>query len=95
MFRAICELVQTGSMLFSATCGTMDSVCEPPAMAGRAASVGMDVRAYRKAIMKSQARLRALKNQQRAVDGRFYEGQPNWKLILTSRTARAVLLTDR
>ncbi len=23
MLRAICELVQTGSMLFSATCGTM------------------------------------------------------------------------
>ena len=36
MLRAICELVQTGSMLFSATCGTMASVCALPAIAGRA-----------------------------------------------------------
>src|SRR5689334_5777283 len=36
MLRAICELVQTGSMLFSAICGTMASVCALPAIAGHA-----------------------------------------------------------
>src|SRR6476646_8298751 len=41
MFRAICELVQTGSMLLSATCGTMLRVCEVPAMAGRASGAAM------------------------------------------------------
>src|ERR1700730_3146299 len=41
MFRAICELVQTGSMLFSATCGTMLRVCEAPPRAGRASGAAM------------------------------------------------------
>ena len=70
--------------------GTVRVVLLHPAgreTAGRASSVGTDVRSYRKAIIASQARLRELRKQHRAVDGRFYDGQPNWKLIITSRTA--------
>jgi hypothetical protein len=58
-----------------------------PETTGRAQSVRTDIRTYRKAIVASQARLRELRRQYRAVDGRFYDGQPNWKLIITSRTA--------
>jgi hypothetical protein len=57
------------------------------ATTGRAQSVGSNIRAYRKSILTSQRRLRDLKKQHRPVDGRFYNGQPNWKLIITSRTA--------
>ena len=32
-------------------------------------------------------RLRDLRYQHHAIDGRFYNGQPNWKMIITSRTA--------
>jgi hypothetical protein len=56
-------------------------------MGGRARAVGMEVRAYKKAIMTSQARVRELRRQHHAIDGRFYDGVPNWKLIITSRTA--------
>jgi hypothetical protein len=55
--------------------------------AGRAMAVNIPLRTYRKAIMTSQARLRALRKSHHAIEGRFYEGQPNWKLIITSRTA--------
>ncbi|MHC2289957.1 hypothetical protein [Bradyrhizobium barranii] len=55
--------------------------------AGRAMAVKMPVRIYRKAIVTSQSRLRSLRKSHHAVDGRFYDGQPNWKLIITSRTA--------
>jgi hypothetical protein len=54
---------------------------------GRARSVNIAVRTYRKAILASQARVRDLRKSHHAVDGRFYDGQPNWKMIITSRTA--------
>jgi hypothetical protein len=55
-------------------------------IAGRAMNVGMDARDYVKAILKSQARLRELKEHHLSVDGRYYTGEPNWKMIITSRT---------
>ncbi|MBR0735304.1 hypothetical protein JQ581_00060 [Bradyrhizobium liaoningense] len=54
---------------------------------GRAAAVGVKVQDYRRAITTSVALLRDLRRQHHAVDGRFYDGQPNWKMIITSRTA--------
>ena len=54
---------------------------------GRSNAVGMDPQVYKDAIDASVRRLRALKHQQHAIDGRFYDGQPNWKLIITARTA--------
>jgi len=35
----------------------------------------------------SQSRVRELHKTHHAIDGRFYAGQPNWKLIITSRSA--------
>ena len=54
---------------------------------GRALNVGTNARDYVKAIIKSQSRLRELKSHHLSVDGRYYKGEPNWKLIITSRTA--------
>lgn len=54
---------------------------------GRAHAVGTDPIEYRRAIRQSETRLRDLRRQQHAVEGRFYTGQPNWKLIITSTTA--------
>jgi hypothetical protein len=56
-------------------------------MHDRARSLNVNVRSYRKAIIGSQARLRELRRRDHAVDGRFYDGQANWKLLITSRTA--------
>ncbi|MBB4391791.1 hypothetical protein [Bradyrhizobium sp. ERR14] len=54
---------------------------------GRAAAVGVKAVEYKRAITTSVALLRDLRRQHHAVDGRFYDGQPNWKMIITSRTA--------
>jgi hypothetical protein len=54
---------------------------------GRALTLGTNARDYVKAIIKSQARLRELKSHHLSVDGRYYKGEPNWKMIITSRTA--------
>ena len=54
---------------------------------GRAAAVGIKTVEYKSAITTSVALLRDLRRQHHAVDGRFYDGQPNWKMIITSRTA--------
>src|SRR5262249_1732191 len=64
------EIIQTFT-------GTVRVILLHPAsreMSGRAQSVGTDIRVYKKAIMTSQARLRDLRRQHRAVDGRFYTG---------------------
>jgi hypothetical protein len=53
---------------------------------GRAASIGVDAQDYRNAVEASIRRLRDLKNQQHSIEGRLYDGQPNWKLIITNRT---------
>jgi hypothetical protein len=53
---------------------------------GRAEAVGEDPAEYRRSIRTSERRLRELRRQHHAVDGRFYNGQPNWKMILTTTT---------
>jgi hypothetical protein len=55
--------------------------------AGRAAAVNVSVTEYKRAIALSVKRLRDLRHQHHAIEGRYYEGQPNWKMIITSRTA--------
>jgi len=56
-------------------------------LAGRARAVSIDPVEYKRAIRASERRLKDLRRQQHAVDGRFYTGQPNWKFIITSTTA--------
>jgi hypothetical protein len=53
---------------------------------GRSEALNQDPAIYRAAIEVSVRRLRDLRRQQHAIEGRFYDGQPNWKLIVTSRT---------
>ena len=55
-------------------------------MKGRAAAVGMTATDYGKAIKVSVRRLKLLKKQAYSIEGRYYEGQPNWKLIVTNST---------
>jgi hypothetical protein len=54
--------------------------------AGRAADVGVPIGEYRRAIRISTTRLKQLRRQHRPIEGRYYDAQPNWKLIITSRT---------
>jgi hypothetical protein len=54
--------------------------------AGRARSLDMDPQEYRGAIRNSVGRLRELRQEQHSIEGRYYSGLPNWKLIVTSRT---------
>ncbi|QOZ79911.1 hypothetical protein XH83_33740 [Bradyrhizobium sp. CCBAU 53351] len=63
-------------------------LCKPGSkqMKGRAAAVGVNSNDYEKAIRDSVKRLRTLRNQAYSVEGRYYEGQPNWKLIITNST---------
>lgn len=63
-------------------------LCQPGSkqMKGRAAAVGINSNDYEKAIKESVKRLRTLRNQAYSVEGRYYEGQPNWKLIITNST---------
>jgi hypothetical protein len=63
-------------------------LCKPDGtrMKGRAAAVGVTVAEYTRAIKTSVRRLKDLKKKQHAVDARFYDGQPNWKLIITNST---------
>jgi hypothetical protein len=57
-------------------------------MADRAMSISCNVNDYKRLIRTSQNRLRELRRRlPYSVAARFYDGQPNWKLILTSRTA--------
>jgi hypothetical protein len=55
--------------------------------AGRAAALNVPIAEYRKAIAASVKRLRELNRQQYPVEWRHYDGQPNWKMIITNRTA--------
>ena len=57
-----------------------------PELDGRSRAVGIDPAEYRRAIRTSERRLRELKKQHHSIDGRFYNGQPNWKLIITTTT---------
>jgi hypothetical protein len=59
---------------------------DSPQTAGRAATVNVSMAEYKRAIAASVKRLRDLKHQQHSIEGRYYAGQPNWKLIITSRT---------
>ncbi|SCB53830.1 hypothetical protein GA0061098_102137 [Bradyrhizobium shewense] len=63
-------------------------LCKPGSkqMKGRAAAVGMISGEYEKAIKESVRRLKFLKKQAHSIEGRYYEGQPNWKLIVTNST---------
>jgi hypothetical protein len=64
-------------------------LCEPDSkpMVGRAKALGMTPQDYKRAIRTSERRLKELRSHQHAVEGRFYQGEPNWKLIITSTTA--------
>jgi hypothetical protein len=55
--------------------------------AGRAAALSQNTGEYRRAIGVSTKRLRDLRHQQHSIEGRYYDGLPNWKMIITSRTA--------
>ncbi|MGY4257372.1 hypothetical protein ACVI1L_004440 [Bradyrhizobium sp. USDA 4516] len=62
-------------------------LCDPKTnkqMVGRAKAVGVSPTDYVKAINASKRRLSELRKAQLPVEGRFYNGQPNWKLIMTS-----------
>ncbi len=63
-------------------------LCKPGSkpMKGRAAAVGINPNDYEKAIRESVKRLRVLRKQAHSVEARYYEGQPNWKLIITNST---------
>jgi hypothetical protein len=63
-------------------------LCKPGSkpMRGRAAAVGTNAAEYEKAIKESVRRLKFLKKQAHPIEGRYYEGQPNWKLIVTNST---------
>jgi hypothetical protein len=63
-------------------------LCKPGSkqMKGRAAAVGINAAEYEKAIKESVRRLKFLKKQAHSIEGRYYEGQPNWKLIVTNST---------
>jgi hypothetical protein len=64
-------------------------LCDPVGkqMYSRARAVGVTAGEYAKAIKISKRRLSELRKLQLSVEGRFYTGQPNWKLILTSTSA--------
>jgi hypothetical protein len=63
-------------------------LCKPGSkqMKGRAAAVGWSATEYEKAIKESVRRLKFLKKQAHSIEGRYYEGQPNWKIIATNST---------
>lgn len=63
-------------------------LCKPGSkqMKGRAAAVGTNAVEYEKAVRESVRRLKLLKKQAHSIEGRYYEGQPNWKLIVTNST---------
>ncbi|MBS0249392.1 MAG: hypothetical protein JSR61_22500 [Proteobacteria bacterium] len=81
-----------GSPLYSAMRqfpGTIRAILIRPnsdEVRGRSQAVGMDTYEYNSAIRTSVSRLRELKRQQHSVEGRYYDGQLNWKLIITNRT---------
>lgn len=56
-------------------------------LVGRSHAVGVNPEEYEANIKSSVRRLRELRSQQHPIEGRYYSGQPNWKLIITSRTA--------
>ncbi|MEH2585966.1 hypothetical protein V1281_007861 [Nitrobacteraceae bacterium AZCC 2161] len=53
-------------------------------MKERAAAVGLNAVEYEKAIRASVKRLKELRKQAHSIEARYYEGQPNWKLIITN-----------
>jgi hypothetical protein len=55
--------------------------------AGRAAALSQNTGEYKRAIGVSTKRLRDLRHQQHSIEVRSYDGLPNWKMIITSRTA--------
>jgi hypothetical protein len=59
---------------------------DSPHLGGRARAIGQDPRDYKRAIRTSEQRLRDLREEHHAIEGRFYDGQPNWKLIITTTT---------
>jgi hypothetical protein len=63
-------------------------LCKPGSkpMKGRAAAVGVNPQDYEKAIKESVRRLKLLRRQAHSIEARYYEGQPNWKLIITNST---------
>jgi hypothetical protein len=63
-------------------------LCKPGSkpMKGRAAAVGINPNDYEKAIRESVKRLKILRKQAHSIEARYYEGQPNWKLIITNST---------
>jgi hypothetical protein len=81
-----------GSPLFDALQnfrGTIRVIlCKPGTkpMKGRAAAVGVNPSDYEKAIRESVRRLKVLRKQAHSIEARYYEGQPNWKLIITRST---------
>lgn len=69
--------------------GTIRVILSKPGtkpMKGRAQAVGINPVDYEKAIRESVRRLKALRKQAHSIEARYYEGQPNWKLIVTNST---------
>lgn len=54
-------------------------------MIGRAESLGVDPGDYKRAISRSVKWLKELAAQNHAIEGRYYSGIPNWKMIITSQ----------
>jgi hypothetical protein len=63
-------------------------LCKPGTkpMKGRADAVGVNPNDYEKAIRESVKRLRVLRKHAHSIEARYYDGQPNWKLIVTNAT---------
>jgi hypothetical protein len=61
-------------------------LCKPDSkpMRGRAAAVGVNASEYSRAVRESVRRLKTLRKQAHSIEARYYEGQPNWKLIITN-----------
>ena len=71
--------------------GTVRAIlCKPGTkkLSSRAAAVGIHSNDYEKAIRESVKRLRSLRKQAHSIEARYYDGQPNWKLIVTNSTLR-------
>ncbi len=55
-----------------------------PEMESPASAVNLPPKVYRGYITKSRKRLSALKKQGRHIEMKYYDGRPNWKMIITN-----------
>ncbi|RED36208.1 hypothetical protein BJ123_108144 [Rhodopseudomonas thermotolerans] len=69
--------------------GTVNVIlCKPGTtpMKRRAAAVGTNAADYKKAISTSVRRLKELRKAGHSIEVRYYDGKPNWKLMITNST---------